>query len=177
MNMAMYNAMYIVYIMLVSASFFAFILTLTGFDVQNIPGLYSAKTPVKRIGGFLVFLSSAIALLWLQIIITPLMDGSIIPKEVEHYTTLTVQGFDLSIFLPSVLFGGLLLIRKNPYGYLIATVTLLFLCLLMTALVAKIIAMTHAGVNVIPVIFIIPAFDILAMISTYALLKNIKGAA
>lgn len=56
MNMAMYNAMYIVYIMLVSASFFAFILTLTGFDVQNIPGLYSAKTPVKRIGGFLVFL-------------------------------------------------------------------------------------------------------------------------
>lgn len=105
------------------------------------------------------------------------MDGSIIPKEVEHYTTLTVQGFDLSIFLPSALFGGLLLIRKNPYSYLIATVTLLFLCLLMTALVAKIIAMTHAGVNVIPVIFIIPAFDILAMISTYALLKNIKGAA
>lgn len=174
MNMAMYNAMYLVYIMLVSTSFFAFVLTLIGFDVQNISRQFSLKTPVKRIGGFLIFLSSAIALLWLQIIITPIMDGSIIPKEVEHYTTLTVQGFDLSIFLPSAFLAGVLLIRKNPYGYLIATITLIFLCLLMTALVAKIIAMANAGVNVIPVIFIIPTFDILAMISTYVLFINIK---
>lgn len=174
MNMAMYNAFFIIYVLLVSTTFFAFVLTLIGFEVETLPEHFGPGTPVKSIGGFLIFLASSIALLWLQIVVTPLLDGTIIPKSVEHYTSLTVQGFDLSIFLPTAFISGLLLIKKRSYGFLMAPVTLILLSILMTALVAKIIAMALAGVNVIPAVFIIPAFNILAMAGAYVLFKNIK---
>jgi len=150
--------------------------TLLEFNLAQLPARFSSKTPVKWIGGFLIFLSSAIGLLWLQVIVTPLIDGSIIPRAVEHYTSLTVQGFDLSIFLPIAFLSGVLLIKRKAFGYLLATVTLTFLVLLMTALVAKIIAMAHAGVNVIPVVFIIPIFDLLALVSAMVLFKHMKNA-
>jgi len=174
MNMAMYNKLFLIYIILVSTSFFAFILTLLNIDIKSISQQFTRKTPTKFIGIFLMVLSSMIALLWLSVIIPPLIDGSIIPKSVEHYTTLTVQGFDLSIFLPIAFISGLLLIKKRQFGYLMSGVTLVFLSLLMSALVAKIIAMALADVNVVPAVFIIPCFLIISVISAFILFKSIK---
>lgn len=175
MNMAMYNALFIVYILLTSSTFFAFALTLIGINIKSLPHHFNAHTPVKYIGGFLIFLSSSIALLWLKTVLNPLFDGTIIPRATEHYTTLTVQGFDLSIFLPIAFLSGVLLIKKNPFGYFMGTITLVFLCFMMTALVAKIIAMANAGISVVPVVFIIPAFLVLTVFSTVLLFKNIKN--
>jgi len=115
-----------------------------------------------------------IALLWLSIIVPPLIDGSIIPKSVEHYTTLTVQGFDLSIFHPIAFISGLLLLKKRPFGYFMSSVTIVFLSLLMTALLAKIIAMAIVGVNVVPAVFIIPCFFIFSLLSAIILYKHIN---
>lgn len=173
LNMAMYNKIFLVYIILLSASFFSFILMLLNLDIKSISQYFNPKTPVKFVGYFLIFLTSMIALLWLSVIVPPLIDGSIIPKSVEHYTTLIVQGFDLSIFLPITFISGLLLLKKRPYGYLMASVTLILLSLLMTALVAKIIAMALEDVNVIPAVFIIPLFMIFSIICSIILYKNI----
>ena len=175
MNMAMYNKLFLVYIILVSTTFFAFALTLLSIDIKTISQHFSPHTPTKFIGSFLIVLPSMIALLWLSVIVPPLIDGSIIPQSVEHYTTLTVQGFDLSIFLPVAFISGLLLIKKRQFGYLMSSVTIIFLSLLMTALVAKIIAMALFGVNVVPAVFIIPCFLILSIISSTILFKNITN--
>ena len=119
-------------------------------------------------------LSVAIAFLWLEIILTPLFDGTIIPASVEHYTSLTVQGLDLSLFLPIGFVSGLLLYKNRNMGYLMSAVTLVFLCFLMTALVAKIIAMAMIGVNVVPVVFIIPSSLVLVIICTFLLFRRKK---
>ena len=174
LNMAMYNELFIVYIILLSSSFFAFILNIISIDIKSISLFFSDRTPVKFIGAFLMFLSSMIAILWLSVIVPPLFDGTIIPKSVEHYTTLIVQGFDLSIFLPIAFISGLLLLKKQNYGYLMSSITLVFLSLLMTALVAKIIAMSLVGVNVVPAIFIIPVFLIFSVLCGAILYKNIN---
>lgn len=174
MNMGMYNAMFLLYVIITSASFFALALTLLEVDISNLRNQFSPGLQRKFIGGFLVFLSSAIALLWLQIIVIPLLDGTIIPQSVEHYTSLTVQGMDLSILLPLSFTGGFLLLKNRNWGYLLSAVTLVFLCFLMTALVAKIIAMAINGVNVVPVVFIMPTSLILAIICSILLLKKIK---
>lgn len=172
-NMGMYNALFLVYVVTTSASFFALVLTLLNVNIPEMKKKFLPGLNRNFIGYFLIFLSSAIALLWLQIIITPLLDGSIIPSSVEHYTSLTVQGLDLSIFLPIAFISGYLLIRNMNWGYLMSAVTLVFLCFLMTALVAKIIAMALTGVNVVPVVFIMPAFLILAIICTILLFRKI----
>lgn len=174
MNMAMYNKLFLVYVALVSTTFFSFLLTLFNIDLKTISHYFSPKTPTKWIGTFLIILSSMIALLWLSIIVPPLIDGSIIPKSVEHYTTLTVQGFDLSIFHPIAFISGLLLLKKRPFGYFMSSVTIVFLSLLMTALLAKIIAMAIDGVNVVPAVFIIPCFFIFSLLSAIILYKHIN---
>jgi hypothetical protein len=174
MNMAMYNALFLVYIVLTGTTFFSLLLTILSIEIDTLPKSYSKSTPVKFVGGFLIFTSSSIGLLWLSILIPPLLDNTIIPLSVEHYTTLTVQGFDLALFHPLIFVAGLLLMKKNKYGYLTAPIVLIFLSLLMTALIAKIIAMAIAGVNVIPAIFIIPLIATFAISCTIILMRNIQ---
>jgi hypothetical protein len=172
--MAMYNEMFLAYIILTGTSFFAFVILLLTFDILKMPVIFNSNIPVKFIGGFLIFNSIVIALLWLSVVIPPLIDGSIIPDAVEHYTTLTVQGLDMALFLPISFISGFLLIKKKPFGYLMSTVTLVFLPMLMTALTAKIIAMAMTGINVIPAVFIIPAILIISIICSLLLLRNIN---
>lgn len=173
MNMAMYNAMFLVYVALTGLSFFAFLLTILTFETGQLPKVFKEKTPVKLIGGFLMFNAVIIALLWLGVIVPPLLDSTIVPLAVEHYTTLNVQAFDLSLFLPFSFVAGLLLVRRSKYGYLFAPVYLIFLSFLMLALVAKLIAMAMEGVNVFPAIVIIPCFLMLSVISAVVLLNSV----
>lgn len=172
--MGMYNTMFLAYVILMSASFYSFILAILSFDTNALQYSFKPSTPVKITGGFLIFNSIAIALLWLSIVLPPLLNGTIIPLQVEHYTTLIVQGLDLGILLPASFISGVLLIRKKPLGYLLAPVYFIFLSLLMTALSAKVIAMKILGYNVIPVIFIIPTFNIITIICTIIIFKSIK---
>lgn len=173
LGMAMYNEAFLLYVFLLSASFFAFALVISGFDVQKLPERFSSKVPRKAAGSFLIFIPASMAFLWLSVVVPPLLSGTIIPAETAHYTTLIVQGFDLAIFLPLGFVSGLLLLQNRPWGYLMASITLLFLPLLMTALVAKIIAMGMHGVNIIPVVFIIPVFDALALTFGLGMLRTV----
>jgi hypothetical protein len=141
--------------------------------LSEYPSVFSEKTPTKFAGIFLIFNAIAIAFLWLRVVVPPLLDGSIIPKDVAHYTTLIVQGMDLGLMLPLSFVSGWLLLKKTPLGYLMGTTYFIFLSLLMTALCAKIIAMGILGSNIIPVIFIIPTFMLIAIWSSVFLLKNI----
>ncbi|MDX5422003.1 MAG: hypothetical protein LPK14_07110 [Hymenobacteraceae bacterium] len=173
-TMGMYNAMFLAYVTLLATSFFALSLLLLSFDLPRVPAYFSQDTPVRVTGGFLIFNSLAIAFLWLGIIVPPLLDGTIIPLQVEHYTTLIVQGLDLGLLLPLGFVSGLQFLRRRPWGYLLTAVYFGFLSLLMTALTAKIIAMALAGVSVFPVVFIIPTFNLIAIVCEVLLLRNIR---
>ena len=175
LTMGMYNAMYLVYVISLSASFFAFILTISSFP-GNLTSAFQPRESMGITGGFLIFTSIAIALLWLSIIIPPLLDGTIVPRQTEHYTTLIVQGLDLAILLPCAFLSGILFIRKKPAGFLFAPVYLVFLSLLMAALTAKVIAMAILDYNVVPVIYLIPTFFILSVLCSIDVLRNINEA-
>jgi len=169
--MGTYNVLYLVYVFLLGSSFFAFSLSLMGFEIKRLPEAFGPRTPIKLAGGFLIFNTLAIALMWLGVVVPPLLDGSIYPVELQHYTTLIVQGFDLGLLLPLSFVSGLLLLKKRPLGYLLVPVYLVFLCLLMTALSAKIVAMGLAGVSIIPAIFVIPTVLLINLICTVLMLK------
>jgi hypothetical protein len=115
-----------------------------------------------------------IALLWLSIIIPPILDGTNIPKQVQHYTTLIVQGFDLAIFLPMAFVSGWMAVKKQIHGYLFTTVYMIFLSILMLALVSKILFMAAEGASVIPVIFIMPPIAGIAIYFSWRLLENLE---
>lgn len=171
--MGMYNMLFLDYVFLLGTSFFGLSLVLLSFDLEELPGYFSETVPVKSTGGFLIFNSIAIGFLWLGVVVPPLLNGSIIPKEVEHYTTLIVQGLDLALLLPLAFVSGVLFIRKKQMGFLLTPVYFVFLSLLMLALTAKVIAMGLLGQNIIPVVFIIPVFAITSITCGIFILKSL----
>lgn len=173
MMMGMYNQLFLVYVLLASTSFFAFTLTMLSFDLKNLSIYFGKKQPVWLVGGFLIFNAVAISLLWLGIIVPPFIKGAI-PLEVEHYTTLVVQGIDLAFLLPISFLSGILIIKRTTLGYLLASVYINFLVLLMTALTAKVIGMMLMGGNVGPPIFIIPLFNVITILCSVLNLIKIK---
>ena len=173
--MAMYNRMFLVYVLLLGASFFAFILNIFSYDINKLKDDFKSEKILKYAGIFLMINSTMIGFLWLSIVVPPLFDGTIVPVAVEHYTTLIVQGFDLGLFLPMTFVSGFLAFKKNIHGYLFTVISILFLSLLMIALTSKVLFMANAGQNVIPVIFIIPTICLTAIGFSVLLLKNVKS--
>ncbi|WP_224997317.1 hypothetical protein [Cesiribacter sp. SM1] len=171
--MSTYNQLFLLYVALASLSFFAFTLSMLSFNVKKLHYHFTKQLPFKPAGGFLLISAFAIAALWLSRIVAPLLDGSIYPPELQHYTTLVVQALDLAILLPAAIISGLLLIRKKAFGYLLAPVYLVFLSLMMTALTAKVVAMVMVGTAVsLPVMLIIPLFNIAAVACTLLVLRS-----
>lgn len=171
--MGMYNQFFLIYVMLITCSFFAFYLQMQGLMVSGYAGWYGGKRPAFA-GWFLMANAVMVGLMWLGAIVPPLLDGSLYPAGLDHYTTMIVQGFDLAILLPASFVAGLLFIRRRPAGFLWAPVYLVFLTFMMAALTAKIIGMGMTGVDTRPAIYFIPLTAVLSATGAYISLKSIK---
>ena len=170
----MYNSMFLVYVILMSSSFYAFTLTLMSFDMKNMNSYFNEKIPVKFFSGFLFFLAALLSFMWLGMIIKPLLHGTF-PVALEHYTTLVIQAMDLAFVVPTAILAGILLLKRKPFGYLLASIITIKGFSMSTALTAMIIGQILAGVVVSPDIVIV--FAMLNLVIIYPmvlLLKNIK---
>lgn len=169
----MYNPLFIVYVLIMSSSFFAFTLSMMSFDVQKLSLCFNEKFPVKFLGGFQIFLAVALFLMWMGRIIPTLIDG-ITPIGLEHYTTLVIQGLDLGFIVPGALLSGILLIRRKPFGYLLSSVIIMKGFTMGAALSAMIIGQLIAGVQMsIIEVIIFPLISLIICYCMYLLLKNI----
>ena len=172
--LAMYNSMFLVYVGLFSASFYAFILTMASFDGRRLDEYFKESLPAKSIGAFLWFIGFVIAMMWLGKIINPLINNST-PEGLEHYTTLTIQAMDLAIIVPLAVITGYMVMLRRPYGYLLASVVIIKGVSLLTSITAMLIAMFAAGVKVSPAEAVIfPVFNIGIILCFIVLLKNVK---
>jgi hypothetical protein len=171
--LTMYNPMFLIYVILMSASFFAFILTVMSFDFKNISTYFNSKMPVKFIGGFLIFLAVMIGFMWLGRIVPPLINGTS-PEGLEHYTTLVIQALDLGFIVPAAMLSGVLLIKRKPFGYLLSSIIIIKGVTLLTAITAMAIRMLFAGVKVSFVeLILFPLFNLIAVYCLILIMKNI----
>jgi hypothetical protein len=128
------------YVLLMSASFFAFVLCLMGFDLAAIRGNFKESFPVKYLAGFQFFIAAAVGLLWLSKI-APTLTGGRIPVGLEHYTTLVIQGMDLGFVVPAAALSGALLLKKKPIGYLFTSGIIIKGIAMLTAITAMMVSM------------------------------------
>ncbi len=172
--LVMYNSLFLVYVLLMGASFFAFTLTMMSWDEVDLSVYFSPKMPVNFIGGFLIFLAVIIGLMWLDRIM-PYLTREGVPAGLEHYSTLVIQALDLGFVVPAAFVSGLLLIRRKPFGYLLAPVITIKAIALLTAVIAMMIGMAQAGVRVSLIEMIIfPSFDLIAISCLVLMMWNMK---
>jgi hypothetical protein len=171
--MGTYNELFLLWVALVLLASQALLRLLL-----SVPARTFAAPPRARrfVGGFLLVNGVLIGLLWLQMIVPPLLDGTLYPPGLAHFTTLVVQGFDLAIFLPPSLVAGHAYLRGRPEGALLAPVYAVFLALQMTALLGKILWMTAIGVSAGPALVLIPLLLVAAVAAAALALAPHRGA-
>lgn len=170
---AAYNPFFLVYVALFSSSLFAFILSMMSFDLASLPEQFSEKLPRKAIAGLLFFAAAFLSLAWLGRI-GPTILGDQQPL-LENVTTMFIQVLDLGVIVPLCVLGGILLLRRKPWGYLLASVGLLKFLTMGIAVSLMGLNMARVGVPVSMVeLTVFPALALVNLVMVTLLLKNIR---
>ena len=117
-----YNPLFLVYVATYSLSLFTFAASLLTLDVNRVKESLSAA-PVRITVVFMFLVSITLSLMWLGSIIPSLMSGQS-PAMLETYTTLVIQAMDLGILVPLGIITGMLLLKRNAWGYTLASIFL-----------------------------------------------------
>ncbi len=143
---AAYNNLFLVYVLLLAASLYAFILALLSFDATALATQFSARFPRRGIGIYLVVSGVLLALVWLLMIILPALIQGRAPDEVWSYTTFMTGVLDEGLVAPALIVSGVLLYRRQAIGYLLAGTMLVFTILIGVNITLGGIAQLAAGV-------------------------------
>ena len=172
--LAAFNALFLVYTALYSLSLFAFILSMMSFDLETLPGRFSERLPRGWIAGLLFFVGGFLLLAWLGRILPPIL-GNQTPL-LENATTMVIQAMDLGLVLPLAVLGGILLLRRSAWGYLLASVALMKGMTMGIAVSAMGINMALQGVpDSLGILVPFMVITLLNLIMAVILLKNVKG--
>ena len=167
-----YNPLFIVYVILMSTSMFAFILSLMSFDLEKVPLMFKDRLPIRFLAGFQFFIAIMLGLLWLGKLMPTILNGAI-PVGLEHYTTLVIQAMDLGFIVPMAIISGVLLLKRKPFGYLFTSIIIIKAITMLTSITAMMINSYLSGVTVNYLeVLIFAAFNLLAIVAFIILMKN-----
>jgi hypothetical protein len=173
---AAYNPLFLVYVVLFSASLFALVLSLLSFAVQELPAHFSTGLPRRVIGLFLIVSGAILALVWLVLSIGPALLRGTVPTEVFSYTTFITGVVDIGIVAPALVVSGALLLRLAPLGYLLASMMLVLTVVLGVNLtVVGIVQMLTKVIGIGQFIGMTLPFVILTMIAIWLTIKLFRN--
>ena len=169
---AAYNRLFLLYVALFSLSLYAFILSMMSFDLKTLPYHFSEKLPRGWIAGLLFFAAVFLSFAWLGRIAATFAPGNI--PALENTTSMFIQAMDLGLIVPLCLLAGILLLRRSPWGYLLASVGMMKFLTMGTAVSLMGVNMARVGVPVNMVeMAIFPAITLVNIVMVAILLKNI----
>ena len=170
---AHFNALFLVYVALFSGSLFAFILVMLSFDLSELPTRFSENLPHGWIAGLLLFAAAFLSLAWLGRIAATLTPGAV--PALENTTSMFIQAMDLGLIVPLCVLSAVLLLRRRPWGYLLAPVALTKFLTLGIAVSLMALNMARRGVPVSPLeITVFPAMALAGLVMTVIMLKHVK---
>jgi hypothetical protein len=109
-----FNALFLLYIAIVSTGLYGLLSLLFNIDPVALKARFDPKTPTRLVSGFLVGYSLLFALMWVGLSLSSAAVGTQ-PDDVTH----SVVAIDCAVLLPLLFFGGLLLWRREAWGYVL----------------------------------------------------------
>jgi hypothetical protein len=143
---AAYNRLILVYVLLLSASLFAFVLALTSIDLKTLPKAISVDLPNRRIAAFMFLAGGVVLALWGMEIAGSLLSGQP-PELMTRYTTTVTHAIDMGIIAPSAILAGVLLWRRVPFGYALAFPLLTLNSLIGLVVIGQTLSQINAGIE------------------------------
>lgn len=163
--LSMYNALFLLYVVLFGLSLFAFIIAFRSFEEREVADSLKVGYPRRFLGGYLIGMGILLALMWIGRIVPALMEGTA-PVGIEHYTTLVIQASDLGVVVPAAIITGILMIKQSTLGATLGAVLFIKLATMAMALFAMMLMMYRSGVHLATAEVII--FSVLLVIGVIA---------
>ena len=176
-----YNNLYLVYLALFSASFFAFTLSLTMFDLPDLPAHISPRLPRRGMAIFMFVAGLGTAFIWLSDVANALSTNGV-PDALGVNISLITYTLDVGIIAPACLLAGIQLLRRAPLGYLLTGVLTFMLALIGAMVIGQTVMQLNIGVELSPaqMFGIVGTWTIMGGIAVWlssAFLRNLSNSA
>lgn len=117
---AAFNAFFLAYVALFSLSLWAFVMSLMEIKIDELPSRFKESLPRKSIAALLLLAAAFLGLAWLGRIAAAMQPGAV--PALENATSMFIQAMDLGLVAPACVVAAVLLLKRRPWGYLLASV-------------------------------------------------------
>lgn len=114
------NELFPLYVALTVLPTIALLMSLGRADVSELSGAFTSKTPARSIGTYMVFVGLGLAAAWLAIWAGYAFGG--VEPTVGEGPYKLVATLDFSFVIPFMVLGGILLMRRRPWGYALGVI-------------------------------------------------------
>ena len=144
-----YNNLFLVYLALFSASFFAFVLAFTAFDLPSLSARFSERLPRRGMAIFMFVVGIGVAFIWLSDVFSAFSTNGV-PEALGANISLITYMLDVGIIVPACIVAGIQLLRRAPLGYLMAGVLTIMLTLIGAMVICATMMQLRLGVEFTP---------------------------
>lgn len=114
------NPFFPLYVVTVILAALALILALSGIAPSGIARRFNAGTPARLVGGYFAIVGLSLAAVWLGMWSAYVFAGRPTPVEPEAFKL--VAALDTVLMVPALAIGGILLWRRNAWGYIVSAI-------------------------------------------------------
>jgi hypothetical protein len=114
------NVFFPLYLGAVITAALALILELSSIAPAQLARRFDARTPVRLIGGYFVFVGTSLASIWLAMWAAYVFTGQPTPVETEAFKL--AAALDTVLMVPALAIGGVLLWRRHAWGYVVSAI-------------------------------------------------------
>lgn len=172
---AAFNALFLVYLALFSLSLWAFVMSLMGVKIDELPSRFKESLPRKSVAALLLFAAAFLSLAWLGRIAAAMKPG-VVPA-LENATSMFIQAMDLGLVAPACVVAAVLLLKRRPWGYLLASVGMVKFLTLGIAVSLMGLNMARVGADPgLPMLVIFIGMALANLILTALMLAAVKPA-
>lgn len=142
---AAFNRLFLLYVLVFSASMFAFIQAFTSVASEVLTMRIPEQLPGRWLVVFMVASGAITLVVWGMPLVGALTSGGV-PDRMDSYTTMVTYALDLGVITPATMLCAMFVLRRNPLGYLIAMPLLVTIILLAPQIILSTIFQNTAGV-------------------------------
>jgi hypothetical protein len=173
---AVFNRFFLLYVALVSLSIVTLVISVFNLDAEGVSQAFDPKTPVTWIAGYMILFALLLGGMWIAMSLSFVASGQVpVPITQTGHPTGVVFATDLSLLVPGLLAGGLLLWRRRPWGFVLSTVMLIKACTYGPALLVMSAFSAGAGSGTDPFLLLWIVLTIGCLLATGLLLARMQS--
>ncbi|MDD2835890.1 MAG: hypothetical protein PHY05_07045 [Methanothrix sp.] len=171
-----FNFQFLIYIIILSVSFFTLIGGLKAADITNLSASFLLNTKSKIVSALLMIIAILFSLLWLSEIVPCLLSNEIPPSLVETGLWVNpVHVLDLAFLLPGMVITSVLLWKRNMLGFLLAVPLMVFSATMGAGIISMFIISAIRGLpSSLPAGMIISLIMLLSVYFSYLFFREVK---